>query len=110
MFALVLLIGSFQYQVVNDCKDFGAVGFPANDLVSRRTISACLTVNAYQRRLAAEHELHHICYHNHEHLFVTKLELQEHINHKFTEEESIEIVTQCIIDNRKKVYDVFEVR
>lgn len=109
MLALILLIGSFKYGVIHNCNNMGAVSFPPNDKSSDRFLYVCMDVDVNQRRLAAEHELHHICYHNHEHNFATKAELDNHINHRFTEEESVEIVSQCVVDNRTQVYGAFGV-
>jgi hypothetical protein len=109
MLGLILLIGGFRYAVITNCNDMGSVMFPLDDRKSDRFIAVCRDVDVNQRRLAAEHELHHICYHNHEHTFATKAELDEHLNHRFTEEESIEIVTPCIVDNRAIVYKAFGV-
>lgn len=87
----------------------GAVGFPINDNLRTRTISVCKEVDAPQRKLVAEHELMHICYHNHVHVFQTNAELSEHLSHRYSEEDSIEIVSQCMIDNRSTVYTLFGV-
>lgn len=110
MLPLLLLIGGIHYRVMTSCNDMGSVGFPRDDRVSPRVIKVCLEVDENQRRLVAEHELHHICYHNHEHNFATQQELDEHLNHKYTEEQSVDILSQCVVENRSAVYNVFEVK
>lgn len=100
--ALILFVTSLgtKYEITKDCTHtFGTVNFPTRDADSPRIMKLCNTTD-----VVLEHELLHICMHDHPHNFANYGELSEHILAQYSEEEAVELLTPCMVDNRENFY------
>ena len=96
-------IGKFSYEV-NYSLTLGEVKFPIDDDKGKRIVE--LPYDLQQRKFSLAHEVVHACFHNHEHHFRTKAELQKHIDDfSYGNEESVAaIVGLCIAESEDELF------
>jgi hypothetical protein len=105
MILFTIILGISSYQVIDNCKDIAGVYFSKDDSRSR-VLSICRDTLTDQ---VIEHELEHICFHNHVHSFRTDEELNKHLAQQtYLEEQAIAIIAPCMVENRDKLYKALE--
>jgi len=86
----------------------GGVYFPIDDSKESRVLSVCV-LDPDQTTQIINHELIHICAHNHKHYFETREERAQHlVKDKYTEEEFAALIGPCLTANQDKLFDAFE--
>jgi len=101
--AAVLFITSLgiRYDIRKDCSTtYGTIYFPLNDS-SPRILTLCNTSDD-----VLEHELVHICFHNHPHNYPNLAVLNKHLKDTYNEETAVEVIAPCLVENRKNFYKV----
>lgn len=100
-----IVLGINTYSVVNSCTDQGGVYFNKDDS-ENRVLSLCKDTISDQ---VIEHELLHICLHDHKHSFKTDKELNKHlVDDSYTEEYFASTVAPCLVANQDKLYTALE--
>lgn len=102
-----IILGMNSYTVINSCIDMGGVNFPADDAQHNRVLSVCV-IDPDQTHQIVEHELLHICAHDHRHAFSSKEELRAHLDEPQTEEYFATVIAPCLVVNYDKLYKAFQ--
>lgn len=101
-----IVLGVNSYSVVNSCKDIAGVYFPKDDSKETRVLSLCTDTISDE---VIEHELLHICMHDHRHSYPTDKELHKHlVEEQYTEEYFASVVSPCLVENEDKLYEALK--
>ena|ERR1700761_2488673 len=104
IFLFTIVLGGMNYNVVSSCKDLGGTYFPKDDSKQVRVLSICSQYGPDQTRQVVEHELLHICMHQHIHRFVTQQQLDSHLHVQYSEEAFADLVSPCLIEDQEKLF------
>lgn len=99
-----IVLGVSTYQVTSSCKEIGGVYFSRDDS-SPRTLNLCKDTLSNE---VIEHELMHVCFHDHKHNFKTAKELKDHLDQEHSEDYTASVVAPCLVENREKLYKALE--
>lgn len=101
-----IVLGLNAYQVIDNCSDQGGVYFSKDDSKENRVLSLCLDTVSDQ---VVEHELLHICLHQHQHAYATDKELNQHLtDEQYSEEYFASVVAPCLLENQDKLFLALE--
>lgn len=99
-----IMLGSMHYTVARDCNELGHTYFPLVDSRENRILYICDKYPGQTKQIV-EHELLHICMHDHLHSYTTPEELDKHLHQQtYSEEYVATIIAPCLIENHDKLF------